>query len=166
MHRFVWDLRYAPPAALNHEYPIAAIYRNTPRVPLGTLVTPGRYTVVLHAGGKTLSQPLTVVMDPRIKTSIQELTEQKLVSQRLSDMMRTDAEVLSQVRELQTVFSAHSKVSAPDAVKTELNSAREELNTLTGSPRSGAGIRRVGSAVDLAVLNRELSRVFWNSARI
>src|SRR5207248_10532580 len=26
MHRFVWDLHYPPPAALRHEYPIAAVY--------------------------------------------------------------------------------------------------------------------------------------------
>ncbi len=39
MHRFVWDLRYAPPKSLQHEYPISAIYRNTPEEPRGALVT-------------------------------------------------------------------------------------------------------------------------------
>jgi len=38
MHRFVWNLHYAPPDALEHEFPISAIYRDTPRYPLGAWV--------------------------------------------------------------------------------------------------------------------------------
>src|SRR5882762_9505604 len=34
MHRFVWNLHHAPPDALEHEFPISAIYRDTPRYPL------------------------------------------------------------------------------------------------------------------------------------
>ena len=30
MHRFIWDLRYEPPKVLRHDYPIAAIYKDTP----------------------------------------------------------------------------------------------------------------------------------------
>jgi len=156
-HRFVWDLRYAPPPALDHQYPIAAIYRNTPRVPLGTLVTPGRYTVVLRAGGKTISQPLTVTMDPRVTTSLAELTKQKVISQRLVGMMQTDAEVLSQVRDLIRAVRARANSSAPDEVKTKLNAARDELDGLGG--RSGTS-RGAGGPSNLTALNRELTRVF------
>ena len=158
-HRF-WDLRYAPPPALNHQYPIAAIYRNTPRVPLGTLVTPGRYTVVLRAGAKTLSQPLTVAMDPRVKTSPADLTQQKLVSQRLVGMMQTDAEVLSQVRALLHALGGQANASAPDPVKTQLNAARQELEALAGGSGRGSAGTAVGNAANLTALNRELSRVF------
>ncbi len=37
MHRFVWDLRYAPPAVQQFSYPISAIAMNTPREPRGPL---------------------------------------------------------------------------------------------------------------------------------
>ena len=37
---------------------------------------PGQYTVVLTAGGQKYTQPLTVVMDPRIKTSTADLQKQ------------------------------------------------------------------------------------------
>src|SRR4029079_15353778 len=30
-HRFVWDLHYPPPKVLAHEYPISAIFGDTPR---------------------------------------------------------------------------------------------------------------------------------------
>ena len=35
MHRFVWDLHYAPPDSLEHEFPISAIVHDTPKYPLG-----------------------------------------------------------------------------------------------------------------------------------
>ena len=65
MHRFIWDLRYPPwltqaPDALNHEYPISAIYGDTPREPLGTLVLPGQYSVKLTKAGRPDTQPLAV----------------------------------------------------------------------------------------------------------
>ncbi len=161
-HRFVWDLRYAPPAALDHQYPIAATYRDTPRVPLGTLVTPGRYTVTLRAGGKSLSQSLTVIMDPRIKTSLDDLNEQKLISQRLSDMMLADAEALSQVRAVSRAINSQANAGVSDSVKTQLASARQELDALAGGSRrgGGGGARSSDSAPNLTALNRELSRVF------
>ena len=87
MHRFVWDLRYAAPKSQTHEYPIAAIYKNTPREPRGALVVPGQYTVKLTTTGQSYSQPLTVVMDPRVKTSAAGLQEQLSLSLRVSAMM-------------------------------------------------------------------------------
>lgn len=73
MHRFTWDLRYPPPQASRHDYPIAAIYRNTPREPRGPLVLPGQYTVKLTIDGRSFTEPLTLKMDPRIKRTFAEL---------------------------------------------------------------------------------------------
>jgi hypothetical protein len=71
-HRFVWDLHYTP---LNTppNYPIGAVYMNTAPDPTSPWVMPGTYTVTLSANGRTYQQPLTVVMDPRIKTTTAEL---------------------------------------------------------------------------------------------
>jgi photosystem II stability/assembly factor-like uncharacterized protein len=67
-HRFVWDLHEAAPRSFLGGYPIAAIVHDTPHVPQGVLALPGRYSVRLIAGGRTLSQPLDVVLDPRVST--------------------------------------------------------------------------------------------------
>jgi photosystem II stability/assembly factor-like uncharacterized protein len=68
MHRFVWDLRLAPPASGRRNYPISAIYHDTPAEPLGAWVPPGDYTVRLTVEGKTFTQPMTVKADPRQKS--------------------------------------------------------------------------------------------------
>ncbi|HET6545641.1 MAG TPA: hypothetical protein VFG55_02715, partial [Rhodanobacteraceae bacterium] len=65
-HRFVWDLHYPRPRSIGYQFSIAAIHdQDTLLKPLGPLVPPGRYDVVLMVDGKTLHAPLTVRMDPR-----------------------------------------------------------------------------------------------------
>ncbi|HEY5339425.1 MAG TPA: hypothetical protein VIK27_00235, partial [Candidatus Aquilonibacter sp.] len=66
MHRFVWDLRGPMPESVAVDLPISANDDDTPRVPQGALVVPGRYTVKLTVDGVTRSEPLELVMDPRI----------------------------------------------------------------------------------------------------
>jgi photosystem II stability/assembly factor-like uncharacterized protein len=68
MHRFVWNLHYPPPDSLEHEFPISAIYRDTPRYPLGAWVLPGAYTAKLSSGSWSFTKTFNVEMDPRIKT--------------------------------------------------------------------------------------------------
>ena len=78
-HRFVWDLHYQP-LTLPPSYPIAAIYKNTAPDPTSPWVMAGNFTVRLNVDGKTFSQPLTVKMDPRVKTSVVELQKQHDIS--------------------------------------------------------------------------------------
>lgn len=75
-NRFVWDLRYAPPDALRHQYAISAMYGGTPADPLGALVVPGTYEVRLTVGGKVYEQPLEVTLDPRVSASAEALKAQ------------------------------------------------------------------------------------------
>ena len=85
MHRFVWDLHYpVPPVPKeSQQYPIAAVAGNTPTAPQGPWVLPGVYTVRLTAAGKSLTQSLTVKMDPRVKTGAADLQTQFHLSQEL-----------------------------------------------------------------------------------
>jgi hypothetical protein len=94
MHRFVWDMHYPPPDALTHEYPISAVVRDTPRYPLGAAAPPGQYSLKLSVDGKSYTQPLTVKMDPRVKTSPAALLRQFTLATKITDMMHRDSEAL------------------------------------------------------------------------
>jgi photosystem II stability/assembly factor-like uncharacterized protein len=106
MHRFIWDLTYPPPDVLTHEYPISAIYHDTPRYPLGATVLPGQYKVVLSVGGKSYTQTLVVKMDPRVKTSLEDLRRHFELDQKIAAALRTDYEALLQVRNLRAQLTA------------------------------------------------------------
>jgi photosystem II stability/assembly factor-like uncharacterized protein len=80
MQRFVWDLMYPNPPADSYDLPISAISGDTPFVPQGPVVMPGTYTVRLTVEGKTYTQPLSVRMDPRVKTSPLGLKQQFTLS--------------------------------------------------------------------------------------
>ena len=127
MHRFVWDLHYAPPDALRHEYPISAIYRDTPRHPLGPAVLPGQYTVKLTADGKTYTQPLLVKMDPRVKTPPAGLLQQFMLATRLTGMLHRDFQALQELRELRSKLAPLS----PELEK--------QISELEGSSRRPPG---------------------------
>jgi len=74
MHRFFWDMRYqALPGGGGGRgggggLPMQAIGHDTAPASSAPWVAPGQYTVRLTVSGKTYSQPITVVMDPRVET--------------------------------------------------------------------------------------------------
>ncbi|MEO6214370.1 MAG: glycoside hydrolase [Vicinamibacterales bacterium] len=75
-HRFVWDLRSAPPRGTLRTHPIAAIYRNTPSGPMGPVVHPGSYLVRLIVDGVVHQRTLEVRLDPRVKIAPDDLRRQ------------------------------------------------------------------------------------------
>ena len=79
-NRYVWDLRYPAPEAVQHTYPISAFYQSTHAEPQGPFIVPGNYEVRLTVDGKTYTQPLTVKMDPRVNVT-QAALEQQLAFQ-------------------------------------------------------------------------------------
>ncbi len=83
MHRFLWDMHYTPIVGVEPKFPISATYRNTAPAATSPWVAPGDYRLTLAIDGKTFTQPLTVVMDPRVKASAADLQEQFDLSWRL-----------------------------------------------------------------------------------
>jgi photosystem II stability/assembly factor-like uncharacterized protein len=75
-HRFVWDLRYAPPRGTRRTHSIAAIYQNTPSGPAGPFVHPGSYTVRLTVDGVARQRTLEVRLDPRVTIAPTDLRRQ------------------------------------------------------------------------------------------
>lgn len=104
-HRWIWDLRDAPPISTQHEYPIAAVPHHTPRYPLGTLSLPGKYSIRLTAGGRTETTELTVKMDPRVKASLADLESQFDLGMTLSSEVSSSSEAVLQVRSIEEQLS-------------------------------------------------------------
>src|SRR5215475_10030553 len=102
MHRWVWDLHYATPTATRHEYPISAIPHDTPRYPLGPNALPGNYTVRLTVDGKSSTAPLTIKMDPRVKTSLAGLQKKFQAEARLSSLMTETSTAVLQAGSIRT----------------------------------------------------------------
>src|SRR5437899_1260848 len=100
MHRFVWDLHYPPPDSLEHEYPISAIYHDTPRYPLGPAVLPGNYNVQLTVAGKSYARPLIINIDHRSQTALDGLRQQFDTETKIADAMHRDYTALEEVRRL------------------------------------------------------------------
>lgn len=86
-HRFTWDLHYTP-LDLPAEYPISAIYKNTVPKPSSPYAMPGTYTVRLTVDGKRYEQPLTLKMDPRVKTGMKDLQVQHDLSKELYEQRK------------------------------------------------------------------------------
>ncbi len=115
MHRFVWDLTYPAPDVLTRDYPISAIYHDTPLYPLGATVLPGQYTLILTVNAKQYTQPLNIRMDPRVKTSPEDLRRHFELDQKIADALHKDYEALQQVRSLRSQLKALA--AGPDAIK-------------------------------------------------
>ena len=139
MHRFLWDMHFAPVPGLQPQYPIAAVYRNTAPGATSPWAMPGKYTVVLTVGGKSYQQPLTLVMDPRVKASNTDLAQQYKLSKELYDewlalnsISQGTGRIRGQIAELRP------RVPEGD-LKTHINALGEKLATLAGAAGGGPG---------------------------
>jgi photosystem II stability/assembly factor-like uncharacterized protein len=132
MHRFIWDMHYPPPGSLNHEFPISAIVHDTPQLPLGAWVMPGKYTVELTVDGKTHSQPLTVSIDPRIKTSETDLRRQFEMEAGIVEGMNETFEALQQVRSLRPQITGQVG-KAKGTLADSLNALDKQVVQLEGA---------------------------------
>jgi hypothetical protein len=91
MHRFVWDLHYPTPAAESFDYPISAIFHDTPPDPQGPAALPGRYTVRLTVDGRTYSRDLIVKMDPRVTSTPADLAAQSRLAHAIAAAIDVEA---------------------------------------------------------------------------
>jgi len=158
MHRFVWDLRLAPPQVVEHELPISAVPGDTPRYPLGPPALPGTYSVKLTAGGKTLTANVTVKMDPRVTVSSEALARQVEMATGISDALARDFQALTAVQRMRRKIAA-ALPGATGSAKESLSALDAKLADLQGS---GSGRRggRGGPAESLARLNGRLAELY------
>jgi photosystem II stability/assembly factor-like uncharacterized protein len=134
-HRFIWDLHYPPPEGGRRSYPMTAVFRDTPSVPVGPWVLPGQYLVRLMTGGKSYEQPLTVKMDPRVQTSAEGLAQQFELSLQCYEGARQAREVLAQVRKLRAKIKEVRGKAGEGALADALAELDKKMGALEGTER-------------------------------
>src|SRR4029077_3245781 len=129
MHRFVWDLRYAFAGGGR---------RRSRRGGGGPIAVPGRYTVKLTAAGKTMSVPLVVKMDPRVKTSPADLERQFQLASKLAAGVGEFSTAVQRADDLQKQILARSKEAGGNGeVVTALADLEKKVGTVAGSGAGG-----------------------------
>jgi hypothetical protein len=158
LNRFAWDLRFAPPPALQYSYygqPLKyleytlsdhAIPGETPREQvLGPIVPPGQYEVVLNANGQTLRQNLTIVPDPRVHIAPSDYVAQFSAAKRADSGLRSSyatfqavAALRKSVSEREQTLDAMLKPGAktPSALAAKVTAGHNQPSDSHGSSES------------------------------
>jgi len=118
-HRFLWDMHYTP-LNLPASYPISAIYKNTAPEETSPWAMPGTYTVKLTVDGKTISQPLLVKMDPRVRTAAIDFQKQHDLSLQCYEGRKKCMEVLTEVRTYRATLKAQDPLNKKDQLLSTL----------------------------------------------
>jgi photosystem II stability/assembly factor-like uncharacterized protein len=157
MHRWIWDLRYPVPAAVRHEYPIAAIPHDTPRIPLGPTALPGSYSVRVTVDRKTFTAPLTVEMDPRVKVTPAALEKKFQAETRLAATLTQTSDAVRRTSSIREQVQRLDQQSNPP-VKDALQSFEKKLASLLGT--SVGSFTPPSEAISLTQVNGQASTLY------
>jgi photosystem II stability/assembly factor-like uncharacterized protein len=149
VHRFLWDMHYQPVPGVKPEYPIEAIYRNTPPSATSPWAMPGEYTVVLTVNGKRYTQSITVKMDPRVKSSTTDLGKQFELSRQLYEDWLALLPINSRINYLSLQLANRSGQTKQESIVSAVDTLSKKLQEL-----AGAANQRPGTPLNLAVLVR------------
>jgi hypothetical protein len=115
-----------------YNYPIAAIAGSTPLPPQGPLVLPGKYEVRLKAGGRVLSQPLEVKMDPRVTVARNELQSSLELQLRISALLERDFDGYQQTKQLRVGLAELMKRPKEDPIRMAASALDGKVAELEG----------------------------------
>jgi photosystem II stability/assembly factor-like uncharacterized protein len=141
MHRFTWDMHYDPiPGAGGGGRGGgggggAAVPHRTYSGVNSPWAAPGTYTVRLTANGQTLTQPIVIKMDPRVKIT-PEVQQIFTLTTKMEDNARTAAAAYKEAREL--VEKLKARGNSEDLIKKVEVLAPAEAAP-TGGGRGGRG---------------------------
>jgi photosystem II stability/assembly factor-like uncharacterized protein len=137
MHRFVWDLHYALPKGVRGSF----------WGPSGPWAPPGTYIVKLTAHGKSTTQPLTIKMDPRVKTTQEELVRQFELASRLSTRLGEISAASQQVSALRKQIEVRKKEAGEKVDVAKILEGLDQKLAATVEPDSSGGFGLFGLAL-------------------
>ncbi len=160
-HRFVWDLRYASPSAIHHEYSMAApIASGTATEPDGPLALPGEYEVRLIVSGQTATANLTVEQDPRVHVSAEDLAKQFALQQKIGAALTQATVTIRAIAAVRSQLQLLKSRSSDALASKEILAATGRIDGAAGSiageetewPLMPSGLAAVdGSLASLAI---------------
>jgi uncharacterized small protein (DUF1192 family) len=142
MQRWVWNLRYTPPAGLPRAYPMTAIYRDTPPTPEGPLARPGEYTARLTVDGKTFTQSLTLKLDPRVSAPPEAIAQQNELALLCYNGINRVRAVQAEIGKLKAQLPALKSRAGQGATADALTAFEQKLSAIEGAAggfRGGGG---------------------------
>jgi photosystem II stability/assembly factor-like uncharacterized protein len=159
MHRWLWDMHYAPMPGARRGYPMQAVAHDTAPAPTSPWVMPGEYSVRLTANGKSYTQPLTVRMDPRVKTPVADLQLQFTLAKQMYDGAATLAPAVPQLRSIQAQVQK-LQPQAQGSVKKALAAFAQKLEALNGRGEGGRfGMFGGGGAATVPAVQGSLTQL-------
>jgi photosystem II stability/assembly factor-like uncharacterized protein len=148
MNRYAWNLRWEPPVKIP-----GAFYSGIG--PQGPLAQPGLYTVKITAGNQSQSQPLEIVMDPRVKgVGIDDLRKQFELAMQVNDANNELHRAVNQVRTVRAEIKALQQRFENDAaMKPMLEQAAVLDKKMTPVEEQLIQVNMKGSEANLAFPN-------------
>jgi len=156
MHRWIWDLHAPSPVSMRHDYPIAAIPHDTPRGPLGPTALPGTYQVRLTVDGKSITAPLAVKMDQRVKTPFSSLQKKAQAETRLSAAITETTQAILLANSINSQLAKLTQSS--DTTRNAVADFQKKLSALVGAP--GGFLAPPSPDVTLTGVNGEVSTLY------
>jgi photosystem II stability/assembly factor-like uncharacterized protein len=138
MHRFVWNLAWSSSGGESAPQDEDEFF-----APRGPRVVPGTYELRLTVDGKTWTQPLRVVMDPRSTATPEELEKQLELGRQIYAETIRSGRALAEIQSVQKQLSAvEQKLAAGQAdLKTAVSRVQAEITRiLDGGDESGGSI--------------------------
>jgi photosystem II stability/assembly factor-like uncharacterized protein len=149
LHRFFWDMHHEPLKDVDPAYPMTAVFEKTAPQPTGPWALPGEYSVVLSAGGKTFTQPLSVKMDPRLKVSGAALAKHFELSKALYDTRVTLEPIGKSFDALVAALAKAKEKAANQPIKEKIEAFHQKLEEFADPARV-----RAGQSLELDVLSK------------
>jgi hypothetical protein len=165
-HRYLWDLRYpAVPGMSTGPSADEAVPHDTPAVSSSPFVMPGTYTVRLSTGTAQQTETFKVIMDPRVKTSMEDLESQFNISREAYDGAMKATTALHEITVLREQLEARAGTppvaGAVEGLETKLEAIAGDGGGRGGRGAGGGGRAGGGAAgpANLTALRLQLARV-------
>jgi len=115
---------------------------------------------VLTFGGKTYEQPLTLVMDPRVKASASDLGEQFKLSKQLYDEWLALNSISEQARKIRGQLTELRPRVTDAALKSQVDAFTEKLSAVAGAGGGGFGGGAAAAAPTVASTSGRVRTLF------